>query len=175
MVSAHMVMPTNRLWNHRPNSGPMSISVSRASKSGRTLARSMLVSPMMTPDACPTTCWATSNTPMTMFHVFVTIRIAQAVLNIHRKNTAVSMSLKLFLSMMIWTSSSVITKARITPAMGRITVSDRFSIMLKMPEFHAWGDVPTWPEMSATFSLTESNRPDKLLIMPLTKISLSHS
>ena len=53
------------------------------------------------------------------------------------------MSLKLFLSMMIWTSSSVMTKARITPAMGRITVSDRFSIMLKMPEFHAWGDVPT--------------------------------
>ena len=30
MVSAHMVMPTNSDWNHRPNSGPSSISISRA-------------------------------------------------------------------------------------------------------------------------------------------------
>ena len=27
IVSAHMVMPTNRDWNHRPNSGPSSISI----------------------------------------------------------------------------------------------------------------------------------------------------
>ena len=41
--------------------------------------------------------------------------------------------------MMIWTSSSVMTKARITGD-GKDNRLDRFSIMLKMPEFHAWGD-----------------------------------
>ena len=56
-----------------------------------------------------------------------------------------SMSLRLFLSVMSWISSSVITKARIAPAMGTITVSDRFCIMLKMLPFHACGDKPTWP------------------------------
>ena len=55
----------------------------------------------------------------------------------------VSMSLRLFLSVMSWISSSVITKARIAPAMGTITVSDRFCIMLKMLPFHACGDKPT--------------------------------
>ena len=29
MVSAHMVMPTNRDWNHRPKSGPSSISIGK--------------------------------------------------------------------------------------------------------------------------------------------------
>ena len=47
------------------------------------------------------------------------------------------------ISVMSWISSSVITKARIAPAMGTITVSDRFCIMLKMLPFHACGDKPT--------------------------------
>ena len=32
IVSAQVQMPTNKLWNHRPKSGPMSISNRRASK-----------------------------------------------------------------------------------------------------------------------------------------------
>ena len=52
----------------------------------------MLVSPMMMPDAWFTTPWATSNIPITIFQVLVTIRMAQAVLKIQRKNTAVSIS-----------------------------------------------------------------------------------
>ena len=67
---------------------------------------------------------------MTMFQVLVTIRMAQAVLKIHLKKTAVSISWKLFLSVMIWINSSVITNAKITPAMGTMTVSERLWIML---------------------------------------------
>ncbi len=55
-----------------------------------------------------------------------------ADLNIHLKNIQVSTSCRLFLSVMIWISSSVITIARITPAMGTMTVSERLWIMLKM-------------------------------------------
>ena len=51
MVSAHMVMPTNRDWNHRPNSGPSSISIRRLSMSVITELMSMLASEMITPDA----------------------------------------------------------------------------------------------------------------------------
>ena len=46
---------------------------------------------------------------------------------------------------------------------------------MKMLPFHAWGVMPTWVEISPTLSFTPSNIPDRLLIMPLTKISLSHS
>ena len=143
MVSAHMVMPTNSDWNHRPNSGPSSISISRSSIPTMTLEMLMLVSPIISPEALATTLWAASNTPITIVHVFVTIRTAAADLNAHLKNIHVSMSLRLFLSVMSWISSSVITKARIAPAMGTITVSDRFCIMLKMLPFHACGDKPT--------------------------------
>ena len=58
------------------------------------------VSDMMMPDALLTTLWAASNTPITMFHVFVTMSTAQAVLNIHLKNIHVSTSCILFFSVM---------------------------------------------------------------------------
>ena len=66
---------------------------------------------------------------MTMFHVLVTMSTAQAVLNIHLKNIQVSTSCILFFSVMSWISSSVMTNARITPAMGKITLSDSVRIM----------------------------------------------
>ena len=81
MVSAHIVIPTNRDWNHRPNSGPTSISMSLASISTRTELISIDVLPPMIPEALDTTLCATSNTAMTIFHVFVTISTAQKVLN----------------------------------------------------------------------------------------------
>ena len=129
----------------------------------------------MMPDAWLTTPWATSNMPITMFQVLVTIRMAQAVLKIQRKNTTVSMSWKLFLSMRICTSSRVMTKARITPATGSTTFCERVWTMLKMLAFHAWGVLPTWEAMSPTFSFTLSNIPDRLPMMPLIKIPFSHS
>ena len=52
----------------------------------------MDVSETMIPAALLTTLCATSNMPMTIFHVLVTMRMAQAVLKIHRKKTAISMS-----------------------------------------------------------------------------------
>ena len=84
----------------------------------------------VTPAALFTTLCARSKTPMTMFHVFVTIRTAQAVLKIHLKNIHVSTSCILLRSTMSWISSSVITNASTTPAMGRMTLSDRARIML---------------------------------------------
>ena len=101
MVSAHMVRPINRDWNHSPNSGPKSISMSLGSKSAIAEEMSMEASAPMTPEAWATMPWARSNTPITIFQVLVTMRMAQAVLNIHLKNTAVSISWKLFLSVMI--------------------------------------------------------------------------
>ena len=44
------------------------------------------------PEALATTLWAASNTPITIVHVFVTIRTAAADLNAHLKNIHVSMS-----------------------------------------------------------------------------------
>ena len=123
-----MVMPIKRLWNHRTISGPSSISIRRPSSPEAD--RSMLVLPDTSPPALETTLCAASKMPMTMVQVLVMIRIAQAVLKIHLKKTADSISWKLFLSVMIWMSSSVITKARITPAMGSITVSESDRIML---------------------------------------------
>ena len=151
ITSAHMVIPTKRDWNHRPNSGPRSISISRASRSAVTLEMSIAVSPMITPEALFTMPCATSKTPITISHVLVTMRMAQADLKIHLKNTALSMSWKLFLSTMSWISSKVITKARMTPAMGTMTVSERFWTMLKISWFHAWGVSPTCVETSPTF------------------------
>ena len=135
---------------------------------------SMLAFPATTPDALFTTLWATSKTPMTMLQVFVTIRTAQAVLNIHLKNIQVSTSCRLFLSVMSWISSNVITKARIRPAIGRMAVSDRLRIMLNTPPFQPWGVWPTWVAISPTFWFTLSNIPERLLVMPPTRISFSH-
>lgn len=87
----------------------------------------MLVSEIITPDALDTMLCATSKTPITIFHVFVTMRTAAADLNAHLKNIHVSTSFRLFLSVMSWISSSVMTKARMTPAIGTMTLSDRFS------------------------------------------------
>lgn len=131
IVSAHVQMPTNRLWNHRPMSGPMSISISRCSRSTTTELMSMEASLEITPAALFTTLCPTSKTPITMFHVLVTIRTAQAVLKIHLKNIQVSTSpCILFLSETIWISSRVMTKARITPAIGMMTFSESERIML---------------------------------------------
>ncbi len=52
----------------------------------------MDVSETMIPAALLTTLCATSNMPMTIFHVLVTMRMAQAVLKIQRKKIALSMS-----------------------------------------------------------------------------------
>ena len=82
------------------------------------------------PEALFTTLCAASNTPMTVFHVLDTMSTAAAVLNTHLKNTHVSMSWRLLRSAISCISSSVMTKARITPAMGRIRLSERERIML---------------------------------------------
>ena len=100
MVSAQVQMPTNIDWNHRPSSGPTSISSNRLSMSPRMLFMSMLVSDTITPEALDTTLCAASNTPMTIFQVLVTIRTAAALLNAHLKNIQVSTSLRLFRSTM---------------------------------------------------------------------------
>ena len=121
MVSAFIVTPTNRLWNQSPSSGPISISISRASRFATTSPSSSDVSDEITPAAALTTPCARSNTPMTISQVLVTIMTAQNVLNIHLKNTQVSKSCMLFFSITSCKSSIVITMARITPAMGRIT------------------------------------------------------
>ena len=175
IYSAHMVTPINILWNQSPNSGPKSISISRGSMSVRTEEISMAVSEEIMPDACATTLCAISNTPMTIFHVFVTRSMAAADLNTHLKIIQVSTSCRLFLSVIIWISSSVITIARITPAMGTMMELERLWIMLKMPPFQPCGVCPTCTDISPTCWFTESNIPDRLPIMPPTSISLSHS
>ena len=78
MVSAHMVRPINRDWNYSPNSGP---------KSAIAEEISIDASAPMTLEAWATMPWARSNTPITIFQVLVTMKMAQAVLNIHLKNT----------------------------------------------------------------------------------------
>ena len=55
IYSAHMVMPIKSDWNHRPNSGPRSISISRVSISVITEEMSMEASEPMMPDAWATT------------------------------------------------------------------------------------------------------------------------
>ena len=100
MDSAHIHTPTNSVWNHSPNSGPMSISISRASRPVTMELMSSCASESATPAALFTTLCAASNTPMTMFHVLVTMRTAQAVLKIQRKKSHVSTSFMLFLSTM---------------------------------------------------------------------------
>ena len=74
--------------------------------------------------------------------MWVTITIAQADLNIGVKYTAVSISWKLLRSVMFWISSKVMTIAKITPAIGNMTVSDKVCIMLKMSAFQPCG---VWP------------------------------
>ena len=130
MVSAHMVKPTTKDCSHSPKSVHTFISSSRASRSAIWSARLMEVFPTMMPEALFTTLCAASNTPMTMFHVLDTMSTAAAVLNTHLKNTHVSMSWRLLRSAISCISSSVITKARITPAMGSIRLSERERIML---------------------------------------------
>ena len=65
--------------------------------------------------------------------------------------------------------------ARIIPAMGMMTVSDRLWIILKMVAFQPWGVCPIWPEIPATCWLTESNIPVRLLTIPSTRTPFSHS
>ena len=89
----------------QPKSPPSSIVSSCASMLGTTVARSRLVFPIITPALWFTTCCAMSKIPMTIFHVFVTIKTAAKVLNTHLKNIKVSMSCILFFSVTIWISS----------------------------------------------------------------------
>ena len=93
----------------------------------------------------------------TIFHVFVTMRMAAADLNTHLKIIQVSTSCRLFLSAIIWIRSTVITIARITPAIGTMMELDRFSIMLKILPFHPCGVWPTCTDISATCWFTLSN------------------
>ena len=101
IYSAHMVMPIKSDWTHRPISGPRSISMSRGSISARTSDMSMEASEPMIPAAWATTLWAISNTPMTIFQVLVTMRMAAALLNTHLKIIQVSTSWRLFRSAII--------------------------------------------------------------------------
>ena len=129
---------------------------------------------MITPALLLTTLCAASKMPITMFQVFVTISTAQKVLNTHLKNIQVSISWRLFRSVTIWISSTHMTKVRITPAMGTMTVSERFWIMEKTPPFQPWGVFPTSPTISPTLVLTESNIPVKFPLMPSVSSPRSH-
>ena len=100
MVSAHMERCTTTDSSHSPSSDQTSISRSFASNPAICSLNVRDVSDMMMPDALFTTLCAASNTPMTMFHVLVTMSTAQAVLNIHLKNIQVSTSCILFFSVM---------------------------------------------------------------------------
>ena len=70
--------------------------------------------------------------------MLVTSKIAAADLNTHLKIIQVSSSCRLLRSVIIWISSSVITMARITPAIGTMMELERFWIMLKMSPFQPW-------------------------------------
>ena len=105
MERMFIVSPTTRVWNHRPSSGPISIASRRLSRSGSSVSKSMLVSPIITPALWLTTCWVASNTPITIFHVFVTMRMAKALLKIQRKNMELSKSCILFFSTIMSISS----------------------------------------------------------------------
>ena len=83
IVSICIHIPTRNDCIHKPNNVPSSIASSCASKSGIRDSNRRDVSETMIPDALFTIFYATSNTAMTIFHVFVTIRTEQAVLNIH--------------------------------------------------------------------------------------------
>ena len=76
---------------------------------------------------------------------------------------------------MIWISSKVITMARITPAMGKMTVSDKVCIIEKMSAFQPCGVWPICPLICETFSLTLSKRPVRFEIMPPARISFIQS
>ena len=76
--------------------------------------------------------------------------MAAADLNTHLKIIQVSTSCRLFLSAIIWIRSTVITIARITPAIGTMMEFDRFSIILKILPFHPCGVWPTCTDISAT-------------------------
>ena len=138
-----------------------------------TAEMSMEASEPMMPDAWATTLWAMSNTPMTRFQVLVTSKIAAADLNTHLKIIQVSTSCRLLRSVIIWISSSVITMARITPAIGTMMELERFWIMLKMSPFQPCGVWPTCTDISATCWFTLSNIPVKFPMMPPTSISFS--
>lgn len=67
------------------------------------------------------------------------------------------------------------TKVRMIPAMGRMTVSERLCIMEKILPFHVEGVMPTSPAISPTLVFTVSNIPDRLLMIPSIKSSRNHS
>ena len=134
----------------------------------------MDVSPMITPELWLTTLWVASNTPITIFHVLLTMRMAKADLKIQRKNIEVSKSCILFFSVIIWISSWHITRARMAAAMGNTTVSERLRNILKIPLFHACGVEPTSEAISPTLAFTLSNRPERLPVMPSIKMPFIH-
>ena len=67
------------------------------------------------------------------------------------------------------------TKVRMMPAMGTITVSERLRIMLKMLLFQAAGVMPTSPAISPTFVFRVSNIPVRFEMIPSMSNSLNHS
>ena len=175
MARMFMVRPTTRVWNHRPRSPPTLIASNWLSRSGIRLLKSTDVSPIITPALWLTTLWVASKIPMTMFHVLLTMRMANADLKIQRKNMELSKSCILFFSVIIWISSMHMTQARMAAAMGSTTVSDRFCSILKMPLFHACGVAPTSAAISPTLAFTLSNSPDRLPVMPSIRIPFIHS
>ena len=62
-----------------------------------------------------------------------------------------------------------------SPAMGTITFSDRFCIILKMFAFHPCGVLPTSAAMVPTFSFTSPNIVDRLPFIAPIRISFIHS
>ena len=61
------------------------------------------------------------------------------------------------------------------PAIGMMTVSDRFLILLKIPAFHALGVWLTSPAIVPTFVFTSVNIPSRLDITQPCSISFMSS
>lgn len=71
--------------------------------------------------------------------------------------------------------NSYAMNVRTSPAIGRITVSDRFLIISKISDENWDGVIPTFVATSPVLWLMASNIPVKLSMMPLIKISFSQS
>ena len=67
------------------------------------------------------------------------------------------------------------TKVRMMPAIGAITVSERLRIILKMLLFQVVGVMPTSPAISPTFVFRVSNIPVRFEMIPSMSSSLNHS
>ena len=168
-------MPIKRDWNHSPNSGPKSISISLGSMIGHNWRKCQwTASELIIPAACATTLCAISKTPITIFHVFVTMRMAAADLNTHLKIIQVSTSCRLFLSAIIWIRSSGHydsqnhTCNRHHDGVGQILNHAENTAIPSL-----WRLSYLYGYISRPVGLQLSNIPERLLIMPPTSISFS--